>query len=324
MAYPFTYVVIANWNGKEIMHKCLTSFFTNTDEQMVKVVVVDNASTDGSTVMLQQDFPQVQVIQNQANLGYAIANNQGIQLALCNGAKQVLLLNNDIEITDNKWLETLTDVLDSDRQSGVVGCKLLYADGKIQHAGGVINLRGAYHRGERDKDQGQYDKVEFVDYVTGAVLLIKAEVIRKIGLLDEGFRPLYCEDTDWCVRSRLYGYKVAYTPCPTLIHHCGSSAKKLGNTKNAFFFRRSSIRFFLLNYQVKDIIKRILKFEIPALFACFVGRRHQGKLPVTLRPDASKLFSFFVRAWAPSIHDFRGIMAKRRQRFMLKSKLKLS
>ncbi len=323
MAYPLTYVVVINWNGKEILRKCLTTLFANTKSQNCRVVLVDNASTDGSIEMLQENFPQVQLLRNKANMGFSIANNQGIQIALANGAKQVLLLNNDIEITDSKWLETLTAVLESDRKVGVVGCKLLYGDGRIQHVGGVIKLRGAYHRGERDKDMGQYDKVEFVDYVTGAVLLIKSKVIREIGLLDEGFSPIYCEDSDWCVRARLYGYKIVYTPEPTLIHHCGIDTAKLGS-KKAFIFRKSAIRFYLLNYQLKDILKRILRFEIPALIACFVGRHVQGGLTITLRMDASKRLSFFIRAWAPNILDIKGIMTKRQQRFLYGRKLRLS
>ena len=323
MGYPLTYVIIANWNGREILRKCLTSFFANTKSEKCNVVVVDNASIDGSIEMLQQNFPQVQIIKNNANMGYSIANNQGIQLALGKDAKQVLLLNNDVEITDNEWLEKLSAVLESKNEIGIAGCKLLFPDGKIQHAGGLINLHGAYHRGEREEDRGQYDKVEFVDYVTGATLLIKTDVIQKIGLLDEGFTPLYCEDSDWCIRATLYRYKVAYTPEPALIHHCGSSAKKLSNN-NAFLFRRSSIRFFLLNYQTKDILKRILRYEVPALAACFVDRSRSGKLPLNFRSDASVRFSFFVRAWVPSISDLKGIMAKRRQRFIFNTKLEFS
>ena len=159
-------------------------------------------------------------------------------------------MNNDVEIPRAGWLEELSNVLESDSKIGIVGCKLLYPNGTIQHAGGIINLRVPYHRGECEKDTGQYDSVEFVDYVTGAALLIKSEVIQRIGLLDEGFTPLYFEDTDWCMRARFYGYKVAYTPNPTLIHHCGSSSSKLGSEKKRFYSRRSFIRFTLLNYPV--------------------------------------------------------------------------
>ncbi len=323
MAYPRTTIVIANWNGREKLRKCLTSLVSNTKNCQCNVIVVDNASTDGSTAMLQQNFPQVHLIVNALNMGFSVANNQGIHIALSNGAKQILLLNNDIEITDSKWLKTFNAVLESEPKVGIVGCKLLFPDGKIQHAGGIIMLRGAYHRGEREEDLGQYDKVEFVDYVTGAALLIKAEVITKIGFLDEGFTPLYYEDTDWCVRARLYGYKIAYTPHPTLFHHCGASTKKLGVTKNNFYYRRSSIRFFLLNFQMKHILKRIINFEIKAAVACFIGRNRHGMLPIVLRSDASQRFSLLINAWAPSLRDLKGIMAKRQRRFLLKAKLQV-
>ncbi len=321
MAYPLTYIVIVNWNGEETLRKCLISLFANTKSSEFRVIVVDNSSTDGSTIMLQQNFPQVQVVENQANMGYSVANNQGINIALAKHAKQVLLLNNDIEITDNQWLKTLISVLDSDSKIGVVGCKLLFPDGKIQHAGGIILLRGTCHRGEHEEDIGQYDRVEFVDYVTGAALLIKSEVINKIGFLDVGFTPLYCEDTDWCVRARLYGYKIAYTPIPMLIHHCGLSAKKLRNTINTFYYRRSSIRFFLLNFQLKDILKRIINFETKAILSCFVGHNRHSKLPLSFRADSSQRFSLFINAWEPNIRDLKGIMAKRQQRFRFKAKL---
>jgi O-antigen biosynthesis protein len=316
-----TYVVIVNWNGKELLQKCLSSLFVNTASSECKVVVVDNASIDGSVEMVDVKFPQVKLIRNSQNTGFSKANNQGIQFALQNGAKQILLLNNDVEITDQKWLKGLTDVFESDPKIGIVGCKLLYPDGTIQHAGGVIALKVPYNRGEGAKDTGQYDRVEFVDYVTGAVLLIKSEVVRKIGLLDDGFSPLYYEDTDWCVRARLFCYKVAYTPKPTLIHHCGSSSNKLGSEKKRFYSRRSFIRFILLNYQLKDIAKWILLFESKVAIRSLVLRPRHGKLPIALRSDAASRLNVLVQVWWASIRDLEGIIVLRRQRFMFGEKI---
>jgi GT2 family glycosyltransferase len=309
------YVVIANWNGKEVLEKCLFSLFANTSNPQCKVVVVDNASKDGSREMLQKDFPKVEVIKNAENAGFSRANNQGIRYALANRAKYVLLLNNDVEITDRNWLQALTCTLESDNKIGIVGCKLLYPNGKIQHAGGLINITGGHNRGEGQVDTGKYDKVAFVDFVTGAVLLIRADVIRKIGFLDEGFTPLYFEDADWCVRSRLYGFKIAYSPNPTLIHHCGSSAKKLNHQKKTLFHRRSFIRFFLLNFQFADIVKRIIKFETRIAIKCFLVRTKNRKLPFGLRPNPSTKLMLFAKAWFPSIRNLKGIIALRRQRF---------
>jgi GT2 family glycosyltransferase len=316
-SHSITYAVIANWNGKKQLQKCLASFFANTTDFECKVVVVDNASIDGSTEMLQEKFPYVEFIKNVENTGFSRANNQGIRHALINKAKFVLLLNNDVEITEGNWLQTLISVLDSDSKIGIVGCKLLYPNGKIQHAGGIINLSGGHNRGECEIDTGRYNKTEFVDFVTGAVLLIRSDMISKIGLLDEGFSPLYYEDADWCVRARLYGYKVVYSPKPTLVHHCGSSANKLNQQLKMFYLRRSFIRFFLLNFEFTDIVKRISKFETRIIIGCFFGRSQNKKLKVTLRSDTSTRLSFFVKAWLPSIRQLKVIIALRKQRFTL-------
>ncbi len=316
-----TYAVIVNWNGREILQKCLNSFFVNTAASECNVVVVDNGSTDGSVEMLQAFFPQVKILKNIHNAGFSKANNQGIRFALENGAKHILLLNNDIEITDGKWLKEFSDVLESDTKIGIVGCKLLYLDGTIQHAGGIISLRVPYHRGEGEKDTGQYNRVEFIDYVTGAALMIKSAVVGSIGFLDECFTPVFFEDTDWCVRATLYGYKVVYTPKPTLIHHCGASSSKLGSETKRFYARKNHIRFFLLNYPTTDIFKRILLFESKEFIRCIVVRPKHRKLPLNLRSDAYNKMMFFSKVWWASIRDFKGILALRRQRFIFWAKL---
>jgi GT2 family glycosyltransferase len=314
-------VIIVNWNGKELLRKCLGTFYQSTVNVNCGIMVVDNASTDGSAEMLRRDFPSVHVIRNARNEGFSVANNQGIRYALAKGSKYVLLLNNDVEITDADWLQKLTAVMESDSKTGVVGCKLLYPDGRIQHAGGVVALRVPYNRGEEQVDHGQYDKAEFMDFVTGAVLLIRSDVIRQIGLLDAGFSPLYCEDTDWCLRAKLYGYKVAYTPNPTLIHHCGSSSSKLGKERRAFLFKRSFVRFYLLNYQVKDILKRIALYESREVIRCFVVRGRG--LPVTLRSDTAIRLKVFLDDWLPSLRNLKEITALRRQRFRYGNKVQL-
>lgn len=314
-------VVIVSWNGKELLRKCLGTFYQNTTNIDCGVVVVDNASRDGSAEMLQREFPSVHLIRNARNEGFSVANNQAIRYALAGGSKYVLLLNNDVEITDANWLQKLIAVMESDSKIGVVGCKLLYPDGRIQHAGGVVALKVPYNRGEEQEDRGQYNKLEFMDFVTGAVLLIRSDVIRKIGLLDEGFSPLYCEDTDWCLRTTLYGCKVAYTPDPTLIHHCGSSSGKLGKERRAFMFKRSFVRFYLLDYQVKDIFKRIALYESREVVRCFVVRGRG--LPITLRSDTASRLRLFARAWMPSLRNLKEIIALRRQRFRYGNKVQL-
>jgi GT2 family glycosyltransferase len=318
---PLVTVVIVSWNGKKLLRKCFDTFYRNTTKVDCRVVVVDNASSDGSVEMLREAYTDVHVIGNFENTGFSIANNQGIKYALSLGSKYVLLLNNDVEITEPNWLQELLSVFESDSQVGVVGCKLLYPNGRLQHAGGVVALQVPYNRGEDQEDKGQYDKVEFLDYVTGAVLLIRSDVVRQIGYLDPGFTPLYCEDTDWCLRAKFYRYKIAYTPKPTLIHHCGSSSSKLGNARRAFYFKRSFTRFYLLNYPVTAILKRLLLFESQEILRCFIVKGR--KVPLTLRSDTANRLRIFARAWLPSIRNLGEILALRRQRFKYGEKLQL-
>lgn len=310
-----TYIIIVNWNGKEHLRKCLSSLFTKIVTSDFKIIVVDNNSSDNSVEIVKKDFPQVILIKNSVNQGYSKANNQGIQYALKKGAKNILLLNNDVEIKNNYWLDDLSSLLDSDNQIGIVGCKLLYPNGTIQHAGGVLKLGTHFHRGEYEVDKGQYDKVEFVDYVTGAALMIKSAVIHEVGMFDEGFTPLYYEDTDLCVRVRLLRYNILYTPKPVLIHHCGASSKKIGEQIKKLYSRRNFIRFLLLNYKIIDILKWIFLFESREVIRCLVVKSLHRKMPFILRLDASRQLFFLVQVWWPNIKDLKNIFFLRSQRF---------
>jgi GT2 family glycosyltransferase len=310
---PKVFLIIVNWNGKETLNQCLSSILKNTATP-IQIVVVDNGSTDQSVEMLQREFQSVKVIQNSSNRGFSKANNQGIKYAAAQGADYFLLLNNDILITQEDWLTRMVGLLESDRSVSMVGCKLVYPDGRLQHAGGFVGVAGAGHRGDGEKDTGQYGKIEFVDYVTGAALLTKAQVIRRVGLLDEGFTPLYCEDTDWCLRARFCGYKIAYMPNPTLIHKHGSSAKNLRRRTSEFYFKRSWIRFFLLNFPLEALVKRLLFFEAMEFVACYVDRNPKGRLPLRARLDFPKL-TLLGKAWVVNLRNLKEILTKRKQRF---------
>ena len=313
MTNPKVFLIIVNWNGKETLNQCLSSILKNTVTP-IQIVVVDNGSTDQSVEMLQREFQIVKLIQNSSNRGFSKANNQGIKYAAAQGAEYFLLLNNDILITQEDWLNRMVGLLESDSSVSMVGCKLVYPDGRLQHAGGFVGVAGAGHRGDGEKDSGQYGKIEFVDYVTGAALLTKAQVICRVGLLDEGFTPLYCEDTDWCIRARFCGYKIAYMPNPTLIHKHGSSAKNLRKRTSEFYFKRSWIRFFLLNFPLKTLVKRLMFFEVLEFLACFVDRNPHGGLPLRARLDFPKV-TLLWKAWMANLRNLKEILAKRKQRF---------
>jgi hypothetical protein len=310
-------VIIPNWNGKEMLKKCLLSFKENTSHPNCIVIVVDNGSIDESVEMIEKEFPWVKLIKNRNNVGFSKANNQGIEYALKHGAEYILLLNNDVEIVEKKWLTTMLHFFESDPQIGILGCKLLYPDGRIQHAGGFIKI-SRLGQGEGELDRGQYDKVRVVDYIIGATLLIKAEVIRKIGLLDEGFSPLYFEEVDWCVRAKFHGYKVIYTPHPTFVHNSGSTTKSIKKEKTAFFFKKNWIRFFLLNFPLIDIIKRIVNHESRDILGCILERTRMETLPYKIRNDAPNNLIRMVKAWTINIRNLKDIIIKRKQRFTAK------
>lgn len=314
-----TCIVIVNWNGKALLDKCLSSIYRNTTEEC-QIIVVDNASTDSSADMVHEKYPQVKLIKNTVNEGFSKANNRGIRYALQRHAKYILLLNSDVEITGKKWLNEFLSVIESNNKIGVVGCKLIFPNGTLQHAGGLVRLSVPCNRGEGEKDVGQYNNAESVDYVTGAALMIKSETIRRIGLLDEGFSPLYYEDTDWCIRAKLYGYTVIYNPKSTLIHHCGASSNKLGSERKSFYAKRSFIRFVLLNYQIKDILKRSMLFESKEVIRCLIVKgKHQ--LPIKLRTDAAYRLILFWRPWRANLRKLKEIVYLRRQRFVLGIKI---
>ncbi|MEM2618953.1 MAG: glycosyltransferase family 2 protein [Candidatus Hadarchaeales archaeon] len=282
-------IIILNFNKKDLLQKCLDSIKRNTSYTNYEVIVVDNGSSDGSQAMIERRYYWVKLIKNEKNLGFAKANNIGIKAAR---GDYILLLNNDTIIAQKDWLNNMVAAAEGDPRIGIVGCRLIGPDGTIQHAGGWFDIRGTGHY---VKD---VDVITEVDYVTGAALLIKREVIDKIGLLDEKFSPLYYEDTDWCARCRKAGYKVVYTPKSTIIHVGSSTASQLYFSSLRYYIEnKNRLRFILLNYPLTWLIARI-PFEIGILIYSIITKR------------ASEIF----RAYCDNLKDIREILSKRWRR----------
>ena len=234
-------MIVINWNGATFLRGCLEALLvqaTDGDE----IIVVDNNSTDHSVKLLRTDFPETKLLCNERNLGYAGGANVGLRVAQ---GEVLVLLNPDVQAHAG-WLAALRDVLKNERV-GVAGCKLLYpGDEVIQHAGGVINfpLATPGHYGYRQRDEGQWDQEREVDYVTGAALALRRDVLGKVGFFDEGFYPAYFEEVDFCFRVREAGYQVRYVPGAVATHHEHASLQE-GSVGRHSLFHCNRLRFVL-------------------------------------------------------------------------------
>jgi GT2 family glycosyltransferase len=216
---PRVTIVILNWNGWEVTSDCLNSL-KQISYPNYNIVIVDNGSTDCSIERLSAAFPDVELIKNERNLGFAGGNNVGIRYALKRGAQYILLLNNDT-VVSSSFLASMIRVAEQNPKIGILNPKIYYLDppGRIWYAGGQFSLwKGfAHHIGQRKRDDARYANTREVSFITGCAFLIKAEVIAQIGLLDERFF-MVCEDTDWSLRSLKAGFKAVYVADAVVLH----------------------------------------------------------------------------------------------------------
>lgn len=249
-------VIILTWNGLDYIAACLDAVLAQ-DYADVEVIVVDNASTDGTPEFVAERYPQVQLIRNERNLGFAAGNNIGMRAAT---GDVLALLNQDTEVHPG-WLAALVETA-SDPHIGLVGCKLLYPDGAIQHAGGhIVDARGsARHIGRGEADAGQYDAVQDVDFATGAALALTRATLTRIGPLDEGFTPAYYEDTDWCYRARAAGLRVVVCPQAVVTHYESVSSETEGYAHQASF-HAGRLRFLFKHQSLADLQTSFLRAE---------------------------------------------------------------
>jgi len=275
-------IVTVNTNEWHVLEKCLTSVFDETRNIEFETIVVDNASNDGSRDLIRLKFPQVKVISTASNLGFAAANNCGIRRAR---GKYVLLLNPDTEIHGGA-INRCLEYMDQRTSVGLLGCKLILPGGKIQESvrsfPTVWNVFcestflyllfpknewiAKYHMTFFD-----YESNRVVDWVCGAFLLIRREVIEKIGLLDEQFY-MYTEEVDYCYRAKRAGYLTCFFPTASVYHFWGGM--NAANLRVILWTSGSQILFFKKHFDGFERLALIaLKFGGIALrvFVYFIG-----------------------------------------------------
>lgn len=238
---PDTYIVIPNFNGKDIIGKCLDSLLSQT--LPVHIIVVDNGSSDGSVEYLEQHYPQAELIKLPRNTGFTGGVNAGIKKATEDKAEYVLLFNSDA-VADKNWAKELVEAAKDHDDAGIVTCKFMRSDKKhIDSTGDFYTTWGLpFPRGRNTVDKGQYDKGEYVFGATGGASLYKPACLEDIGLFDKDFF-LYFEDVDISFRAQLAGWKVYYQPKAIAYHEVGATSSKMGSIA-----RRYSIQNFILTY----------------------------------------------------------------------------
>lgn len=241
------YCIVLNWNGKHYLKKCLDSVGRSTYKKLT-TIVVDNASTDGSQEFIKKNYQKIILLENKKNLGWTGGNNKGVRYALKQKADFIFILNNDTEI-DKNCVEELVKILLGKKEVGIVGPKIYLSElngkktAKISFAGGKFtpNRYFGVHVGINKFDKGQYDKIKETEFVTGAAILIKSEVFKKIGLFDERFF-IYYEEADFCLRAKKNGYNILFCP-KAHVYHTFSGTVELNSPFQNYFTTRNHYLF---------------------------------------------------------------------------------
>ena len=224
MSKPKIAIILVNWNGYEYTKYCILSLIKCKNTLNYKIIVVDNNSSDLSVDKLKKQFPRIKYIRNNFNIGFTGANNVGIKWSLENNFEYIALLNNDTEVEPD-FLDHLISPFKEDPSVGAVQPLILQHKRKniVWNGGGQIDYSfGRFLNVNKGVDKNQIKQIQNIDWITGCCVLIKSEVINKVGLLDNFFF-VYFEDVDWSLRIRKSGYKLFLQTKSIVYHHEGMS-----------------------------------------------------------------------------------------------------
>lgn len=312
---PELSIIIVNWNSRELLQKCLSSIYDNTNMLTLEVIVIDNASRDGSAGMVEREFPQVSLIKNKDNLGFAKGNNQGFLQAR---GRYVLILNPDTEVVSDALLK-MVKYLKSNKEVGAVSGRLVYPDGTFQRYYSrfptflsilttwflpkALAYKSKPTRAYLMLDDDFSKEIE-VPQPAGSCLMVKRDLFLKECFMDEQF-PIFFNDVDLCRRIYNKGKKIYVLPDVTIIHHWAKGGSEQGK-KSLFLSGEYFISMFdyFSKYEraVKADLLRILislGFLIRIL-AFFIGYIFRIKNREELRSEASR-FDIFL--WRKSVFE---------------------
>jgi GT2 family glycosyltransferase len=266
-------VIIINWNTRQMLAQCLRSVKDNLNDLSIETFVVDNGSTDGSAELVRTEFPEVTLIENRENLGFAKANNQAIRLSQ---GRYILLFNSDAFLTPNA-IQRMINVMEFDLSIGIAGAHLVYPDGRSQVSHGPLptywsEVGSLFGLDKLQKEKVNHRVIEETGTVSGACMLVRKTLLDQIGLLDEAFF-MFSEEVDLCNRCHKVGAKVVYVESATVIHtHAGSTGQtvqrimRLYSGKLLYFYKhfgpnieKRLKRMMLIASMLKGLIYRMIR-----------------------------------------------------------------
>ena len=306
-------VVILSWNDKQYLEVCLQSLRDAAPSRTMEIIVVDNASTDGSPEMVEALFPEVKIIRNKENLGFPKGNNVGV---LASRGKYVYLLNSDIKVFAG-CLDALADYLDHNPRVGMVGPRILNRD--LTHQSScrrfptlwnnfcaATGLATAFAGSRLFSGEHMFyfkgDRLRDVDVLVGCFWTIRREAVNEFGLLDEGFF-MFAEDLDWCKRFWEAGWRVVFFPAAQAIHYRGGSSTKKDAVWLALTQQRSVLRYwkkhhsFAAGFGIRCIMfaHKVSRWGA-ALASCLMGSSRRKDGIMRMKVAAACLRDLFSRS----------------------------
>jgi len=307
-------IIIVNWNTRDLLRDCLRSIYEETGGIGFEVIVVDNASSDGSADMVAGEFPQAKLIRNRDNRGFAAANNQGMASAV---GRYFLLLNPDTRVLD-RAIAKAVDFADSHPEAGLVGCRTLLSDGQVQlncyMFPSLLNLMLSLSRlpaafprsrffGRSRMTWWDYDTIMVVDVVAGCFMLARREAVQQVGPMAEEYF-MYSEDTDWCWRFHRAGWQVLYTPEPTIIHYWKASSSQCALDMHVLQ-RRSVLMFLekksgkLTRWMANGLFCAASMIRLPLLAAYYLMRGRRAEVAKQQWPMTMTALRFHLTGRVP-------------------------
>lgn len=273
-------VIVVSYNTHRLLRECLTSVFESLERSELRgeVWVVDNNSSDGSAEMVRAELPNVHLVANTTNRGFAAANNQALRAlglgdpAALNPPQAVLLLNPDTVVRDDALGQMYSALLD-DPGTGITGAGLTYPDGSFQHSAFrfpdlfqvFFDFFPINHRLTDSRLNGRYPQALYqrgepfpIDHPLGAALMARWETVKQVGPMDERFF-IYCEEIDWCMRSRDHGWRTLCVPRAAIVHYAGQSTRQ---SHDEMFIALWKSRFLLIKKHYPSSFQRLARVVV--------------------------------------------------------------